>query len=628
MIEIKDFTFTYRESTVPVVRDVNLSIPSGAFVGITGSAGSGKSTLTYAMNGIIPHCYPGDFYGSVTVEGLDTCQTSLTDISQIVGSVCQDIDSQIVTSIVEDEMLYGLENFGVSHDEIDARVEEALADMGISDLRDRVIASLSGGQKQKVAIASILALQPKVLVLDEPTAELDPASSLQVFQLLERYAREHGTTVVVVEQKIALLSQFADMLVIVDKGSIRFADEPASVLAHSEELLRIGVNCPRSTTLMNRLAADGIYRGPVCRNVNDACNAIVQVIDEHAAGDAQPAEVAVGARTAGEARGNAAETTPVIEFRDVHASYDANIPILQGVNFKVARGEFVAFVGTNGAGKSTTMRLVNGLLKPDAGEVLIDGASTTQLKTSELARRVGFLFQNPDSQICCGSVREELLFGFRALKMDMAEAERRVDEVIAEFGFKPDDDPFLLNRGTRQLLALASIVVLDTPVVVLDEPTTGLDFRECVKVMDIIRRMHENGTTVVMVCHDMEVVADFADRVIVMSEGAVVDHGATFPVLRDKRTIEAASLVPPQIVDISLELQRMRPRLMSMPICSANTLNEMEAAVAELAGMPGCVTAAPTYAPTAPGAEDAQGIAGRLQDARLSNVSSSEGGAR
>lgn len=297
-----------------------------------------------------------------------------------------------------------------------------------------------------------------------------------------------------------------------------------------------------------------------------------------------------------------------IEFRNVHASYDANIPILRGVDFTVNDGEFVAFVGTNGAGKSTTMRLVNGLLKPDSGEVLIDGVPTTQLKTSELARRVGFLFQNPDSQICCNTVREELLFGFRALKMDMAQAERRVDDIIAEFGFGADDDPFLLNRGTRQLLALASIVVLETPVVVLDEPTTGLDFRECVKVMGIIRRLHERGTTVIMVCHDMEVVADFAERIIVMSDGRVVDQGPTFDVLRNRHTLEVASLVPPQIVDISMGLSIMRPELADTLIGSANTLNEMEAAVASAVGKAHCVTALPTYAPTAPGAEDAAGI--------------------
>ena len=230
------------------------------------------------MNGIIPHCYPGDFYGSVVVDGFDTCETELTDISRVVGSVCQDIDSQMVTSIVEDEMLYGLENFGVNHDEIEVRMMEALDDMGISDLRYRTIDSLSGGQKQKLAIASILALKPKVLVLDEPTAELDPASSLSVFRLLKKYAKDHGTTVVVVEQKIALLSEFADLLVIVDSGRIRFADRPAAVLSHCDELLEIGVNCPRSTTLMNRLARSGVYKGSVCRNVEEASKAIAEVI--------------------------------------------------------------------------------------------------------------------------------------------------------------------------------------------------------------------------------------------------------------------------------------------------------------------------------------------------------------
>ena len=278
MIEFNEFSFRYREGAEPVVRDITLSIPDGCFVGITGAAGSGKSTLTYAINGIIPHCYPGDFYGSVTVEGCDTVDTSLTDLSRLVGSVCQDIDSQMVSTVVEDEILYGLENFAVPREEIPARVDEALASMGIADLRDRTIDSLSGGQKQKVAVASVIALHPKVLVLDEPTAELDPASSVAVFDLLARYARERGTTVIVVEQKIALLSDYADMLVIVDEGRIRFADAPDAVLAHSEELLALGVNVPRATTLMNALSAQGLYTGPTARNVAGAAAALKEVL--------------------------------------------------------------------------------------------------------------------------------------------------------------------------------------------------------------------------------------------------------------------------------------------------------------------------------------------------------------
>lgn len=278
MIELKNFSFRYREAERSAVRDVSLTIPDGAFVGITGAAGSGKSTLTYALNGIVPHCYPGDFYGSVTVDGLDTCEVALTDISRRVGSVCQDIDSQFVTTEVEDELLYGLENFGVAHEEIEARVAEALASMGIADLRNRVIATLSGGQKQKVAIASILALRPRVLVLDEPTSELDPASSENVFSLLSQYAQRHNTTVIVVEQKIGMLARYATTLVVMDDGSMAIADNPQQVLGQSDELRRLGVNCPRATTLVNRLRDRGVVQCPAVRDVAEAADVIKEVL--------------------------------------------------------------------------------------------------------------------------------------------------------------------------------------------------------------------------------------------------------------------------------------------------------------------------------------------------------------
>ena len=269
----------------------------------------------------------------------------------------------------------------------------------------------------------------------------------------------------------------------------------------------------------------------------------------------------------------------MIEFKNVCAAYDLEVPILKDVSFTINDGDFVAFVGTNGAGKSTTMRLCNGLLKPVSGEVLIDGVPTTQLRTSELARRVGFLFQNPDRQICCQTVREELLFGFTAVGQGGPEAEARVDAIIEEFGFEPDAEPFLLNRGTRQLLALASIVVLAPPVIILDEPTTGLDFRECDKVMRIVKRLHEEGTTVIMVCHDMEVVADFADRVIVMTDGCAIADGPTFDVLRRPEVLRAADLIPSQIVDIALRLQAAGYGAAFPEVVAANTLEDMYVAL-------------------------------------------------
>lgn len=270
----------------------------------------------------------------------------------------------------------------------------------------------------------------------------------------------------------------------------------------------------------------------------------------------------------------------MIEFRNVYASYSNEVPVLKGVSLTIRDGDFVSLVGTNGAGKSTTMRLCNGLLKPTEGTVLIDGVPTTQLRTSQLARHVGFLFQNPDRQICNKTVREELLFGFKVLGVDGSEVRGRVEAVMDEFGFDPDADPFLLNRGTRQLLALASVVVMETPVLVLDEPTTGLDHRECLKVMDFIKRLHEEkGTTVVMVCHDMEVVADYAQRVVVMTQGRVVADGPTFDILRDREVCRAADLVPPQIVDISLSLVERHPELAGTAMGRANTLQGLSDAI-------------------------------------------------
>ena len=294
----------------------------------------------------------------------------------------------------------------------------------------------------------------------------------------------------------------------------------------------------------------------------------------------------------------------MIEFKNVSASYDGELPILRDVSFTVADGEFVAFVGTNGAGKSTTMRLVNGLLKPSAGEVLIDGVPTCQLRTSELAAKVGFLFQNPDRQICCNTVREELLFGFTAQGRADADAEAKVDAMIERFGFDGAAEPFLLNRGTRQLLALASIIVLEPAVVVLDEPTTGLDFRECGKVMDVIAEMNARGTTVIMVCHDMEVVADYARRVIAMTAGEVVADGPTFKVLRNRDVLERTHLLPPQVVDVSLRLAQRGSAPAASPVAQANTLDEMMDAFGAAAGEAHAGAARAGVAQTAPAAEN------------------------
>lgn len=270
MIEFKNFSFKYKNGEKNALSGINLKINKGDFVGVIGNSGAGKSTFTYAVNGVIPHHFEGDFFGEVIVKGSDTVESSPSELALSVGSVFQDIDGQMVSSVVEDELLFGLENFGVPHEEIEARITDILEMVGIEDLRYRNISTLSGGQKQKVAICAVVSLMPDILVLDEPTAELDPQSSHQIFSMLRMLNEKMGITIIVVEQKIMLLSEFSKRLLIFNEGSIYLDGSPQEVLKDTSKLQDIGVNCPRVASLANALAERKLYEGEVPVNIDDA----------------------------------------------------------------------------------------------------------------------------------------------------------------------------------------------------------------------------------------------------------------------------------------------------------------------------------------------------------------------
>ncbi|GHV95972.1 hypothetical protein AGMMS50293_22920 [Spirochaetia bacterium] len=270
MISIRDLSFRYAGGGRDALSGINLEIPPGEFLGIIGSSGAGKSTLTYALNGIVPHHYPGDFYGSVLVNGLDTVDAGPEALARQAGSVFQDIDGQMVASVVEDEILFGLENFGIPRNEIESRLEEALLAAGIQELRYRELSSLSGGQKQKAAIAAITALKPGIIILDEPTGELDPQSSRKIFDYLRELNEKQGITIIVVEQKIMLLCEFAKRLAVMDKGVLVREGTVTEVLQRPDILEGAGVNIPRVTTLGKALGEKGLYRGELPHNLPQA----------------------------------------------------------------------------------------------------------------------------------------------------------------------------------------------------------------------------------------------------------------------------------------------------------------------------------------------------------------------
>ena len=469
IINVDDVSFSYGTQTEQALSHISLSVNKGDFIGIIGPSGAGKSTLAACLSGAVPHHYTGTFFGSVMVDGHDTCEASLTDVSQIVGSVLQDIDTQMVASVVEDEMLFGLENFGVPHDQIERRVRETLETVGISDLRDREIATLSGGQKQKV-------------VLDEPTAALAPASSTLVFETLREANRALGITIVVVEQKVALLSEYCNCVLVLNHGEIALQGEPHEVFAHADELRAIGVDCPRVTRIFNSLEADGLASGTPCLDVDEAERLITGIVDPaHAAIEAQ---APTGSPHAPSLRPHAKDAEPVLTFDHVEFAYPNGGAAVHDLSLTLYPGELVGIVGQNGAGKTTLTKLLTGLLKPSSGSVRVTGLDTAAVPTSRIAREVATLFQNPDRQICKDTVLDEVAFGLELAGIDRAEALRRAQLVIDRFGLPADEAPFSLSRGQRQMVALASVVVVEPKIVVLDEPTSGLDYRECMTVME------------------------------------------------------------------------------------------------------------------------------------------------
>ena len=546
IIEMECVSFSYGTATdgAYALKDIDLSVEEGTFVGLIGPSGAGKSTLASAITGAIPHHYRGRLFGSTLVAGLDTCEAPLTDIAKVAGSVLQDIDAQMVASVVEDELLFGLENFGIDHREIEGRIASALDAVGIADLRHREIATLSGGQKQKVAIAAILAMTPRVIVMDEPTSALDPASARDVFEVLRRAKELTGMTVILIEQTVALLAEYCDRVVVIDQGRIALDGTPTDVFSHGETLRAIGVDTPRTVRISNSLAETGLAPNDSPALTLDGAESLVAGILAPGLSESSP----IVPRTLGDrpdARNTVDERPIIVDVAGAAYSYGTGQAGIEGIDLTVRAGEILAVVGQNGAGKTTFTKLLNGLIKPSAGVVRIAGLDTRTTPVSALASHAATLFQNPDRQLCRNTVVEEISFGLELQGAPADAARERARHVAATFGLPENASPFNLSRGQRQMVALASVVALEPELIILDEPTSGLDYRECMTVMETVRQRALDGAAVVMVCHDMEVVSDFADTLAVMTEGRLIEVGPSREVFANDALLAHARIAAP-----------------------------------------------------------------------------------
>jgi len=544
MIDVAGLNYAYRgREDLAVLRNISFKAEAGSFIVITGRTGSGKSTLCLALNGLVPHSLGGVFTGTVHVDGLNTIKTDMPTLGRTVGIVQQNPESQIIGLTVAEDTEFGLENLALPTAEIGERASAALAEVGLQNFVDRSPLSLSGGQKQRLAISSAIALQPKILVLDNPTAELDPIGRADVLSTIARLNREYGITIVIVTQELFEILPYADRFIVLEEGRIAVDGVPREVLQAPQQLRDLGLKLPDIIELADALAARGIWNGPMPCTLDEAEAGIRRI-----SATVQPASSA-----ASESQTN--ERTPLVEFKNVRFGYNPDTEILKGINLTIGEGEFVAIMGANGAGKTTLGKHLNGLLQPTAGQVIVDGKNTRENSVATMAGSVGYVFQNPDHQIVCRHLADELSLGPQNLGWPQDKIDAAVERVMAFFDFTDRDaDPFFMGLAGRNLVALASALMMEPRILVLDEPATGADHGMVKRLMNRVAKLHRGGLTVVMVTHDATIVADYAERLIVVNDGQIAFDGTPTEVFQSGEALVGCQISPPPILHLTERL--------------------------------------------------------------------------
>lgn len=551
LIEVKDLKYRYPGTTELALDGISFTVEKGEFIGIAGENGAGKSSLSQALLGLIPQFYKGAYGGSVTVCGMDARSTPVSELCRHVGLVFQNPFNQLsgAKDTVYDEVGYGLQNLGFPPEEIRTRVESVLRCFGIWEYRDRNPFDLSGGQLQRVAICSVLAMNPDVLILDEPTSQLDPEGSEEVFHTVDELTKM-GITIIMIEQKIEKLAGYCDRVLLMHQGHVVDYDTPRKIFSR-EALYDLGVNPPAYTRFAraNALAfEDGTL--PVTH---------AETLELVKASGADRATLIASLRgmTAGVRMGNAGAAA-TFQVQDLRFSYVKGREVLHGLNLALDHRP-TAIIGQNGAGKTTLVRVLKGLLKPDNGEIRYQGENIETKTVAELASRVGYVFQNPDDQIFKYKVLEEVMFGPLNIGMSPQEAEASAHEALRMVGLdeKADENPYDLELSDRKMVAIASVLAMNTDVIILDEPTIAQSWNGREKIREIIQTQAAQGKLVIAILHDMDFVANSFARVIAMAHGEILADGTPAEVFRNHPVLEKAALAAPPLYELLEELEAM-----------------------------------------------------------------------
>lgn len=519
-IVVENLSFRYQSREDLALKNVSFTAQAGELLLIAGTSGCGKTTLARCINGLIPRSYKGELQGNIFVHGENTSEWHLARISQRIGTVLQDPERQILGSRVLNEVAFGLENLALPRDEVRQRAEDALRRLGILDLYHRETFSLSGGEKQKVALAGVLAMRPGILLLDEPLASLDPASAQEALALVRRLADE-GMTILMVEHRVEdVLAIQPDRVMFMQQGEIRYLGAAAGLEEH--------VNYHEVKLPAGQVMKKAAAQPPTAHPLPALTRAL----------ESSPPQ----------------EAPPLVQFKNVRFGYDKNKTVLQGINLQIHRGDIIAILGPNGAGKTTLVKHAIGLLKPKEGQVLVNGKSTHDQTVAQIAQTLGYVFQSPSHMLFAPTVEDELAFGPRNLKHTpeiIREEVREAIQIVNLDGFEKNP-PLALSFGQQKRVSIAAILAMRSRILVMDEPTAGQDYKNYIDFMDSIVQI-PNFEAILFITHDIDMAVIYANRVLLVGQGQVIADGSPADVLADFDRLKACRVVPSSLLRVNLE---------------------------------------------------------------------------
>ena len=549
VIEFVDFTFQYRAQAKPTLNNINLTIYEGEKVLIVGPSGSGKSTLSNCINGLVPFSNEGEISGSLKVKGKETKEMSIFELSNSVGTVLQDPDGQFIGLTVGEDIAFKLENDCVSQEEMKEKVKVVSEIVGIDTHLNSAPYSLSGGQKQRVTLAGVMVGEVDILLFDEPLASLDPATGKSAIELIDQIQKKTNKTILIIEHRLEdVLHCPLDRIIVVDNGRIAADITPGELLS-SNLLIETGIREPLYITALKYAGCDikpEMHPEHIDTLNIDSCREKLKDWYEDTIEDEQKIN-----------------NEPILEMRDVKFSYESGKEILHGVSFKINKGEMVSIVGRNGAGKSTISKLICGFYKPTEGQILFNGRDLINDTIKERAEKIGIVMQNPNQMISKTMIFDEVALGLKVRGVSEEEIKNRVFETLKICGlYEFRNWPIsALSFGQKKRVTIASILVLNPEVVILDEPTAGQDFKHYTEIMEFLKELNQKGVTIIMITHDMHLMLEYTNRAIVLSNGVKLADDIAANVLTDEKVINKANLKETSLYELAVKAKLDDPRM-------------------------------------------------------------------